>query len=932
MAARTIGREDQLNAIRAFLDDAHGGGSALVVSGEPGIGKTALWEAGLDESRLRGCRVLESRCAEAETGLSFAVLSDLLTPVLDDVASLLPTPRRHALEVALLLAEPREDAPDARAIGLALLDSLRLLAERTPVVVALDDVQWMDRSSAEVLQIALRRATDVRVRLFATVRDEHEVSLPIDLGRSFPAGALMRISLGPLSVGALRLLLKERLSLTLARPQLARLHEVTGGNPFFALELVGELQRTELHLHAGRLLPVPGSLRELLSRRLARLPAETADLLVTVAALGRATVDVVVAAHPGEGEALEVLESAVREGVIVSEDGRLRFAHPLLASLCYEQASSRRRRAVHRTLAGVVADVEERARHLGLAATGPDMETAAVLEAAARDASARGAPAAAAELLEEARRLTPATAPHDRARRGGDAGWCWFVAGDGGRAQVLLEQALAEAAPGRERVHALARLGRFHFQSGDRRAAVGLYTEALEESGDDPALGAEVHEGLAWSVHLLRENAPLAAHHARAAIELAAEAGDVGVLADALVVLAQSEFFMGGGLPSPAMERAFAVQSDPTEVRVLRRPDQHWAMMLLCADELDEARSIMLAVRELAVEGGDETALPWILMRLAHLELLAGNWAQAREHADGGLEIALEAGQKPLQADLLCTRALLAAHRGDAGLARTLGEEGLDQARRLGTGIGVRIAPWALGLLELSLGDAEAARTRLEPLRRDSERARIVDPGDNRYLPDLIEALVLLGRLDEAGEVLAGYERIARSVGRASALAAAGRCRGLLSAAHGELEDALTELAVAVAAHRRVPIPFEWARTLLALGSLQRQLRRRKAARETLQQALAVFEQLGSELWAVRARSELQRIGGRTASRDELTPAERRIAELVAEGKSNREVAATLAVSVHTVEAALTQVYRKLGVRSRTELARKFAGAGLSKL
>jgi len=924
MAATTIGREDQLNAIRAFLDDAHGGGgSALIVSGEPGIGKTALWEAGLDESRLRGCRVLESRCAEAEIGLSFAALSDLLAPVIDDVASLLAPPRRHALEVALLLAEPREDAPDARAIGLALLDSLRLLADEIPVVVALDDLQWIDRSSAEVLQIALRRARDVRLRLFATLRDE--VSAPIDLGRSFPAGALTRISLGPLSVGALRLLLKERLSLTLVRPQLARLHEVTGGNPFFALELGRELQRTGLRLHVGQPLPVPGSLRELLSRRLARLPAETADLLVTVAALGRATVAAVVAAHTGEGEALEALEPAVREGVIVSEHGRLRFTHPLLASVCYEQASSRRRRAIHRALAGVVGDVVERARHLGLAATGPDMETAAILEAAATHTGARGAPGAAAELLEEARRLTPATAPHDRVRRGGDAGWYWFVAGDGGRAKVLLEQALAEAASGRERVHALARLGRFHFQSGDRRAAVGLYSKALEESGDDPALGAEVHEGLAWSLHLLRENAPLAADHARAAIELAAEVGDVGVLADALVVLAQSEFLMGGGLPSPAMERAFAVESDPAEVRVLRRPDQHWAMMLLYADELDEARSIMLHVRELAVEHGDETALPWILMRLAQVELLAGNWAQAREHADAGYEIALEAGQKPLQADLLCTRALLAAHRGHADLARTLGEEGLDQARRLGTGIGARIAPWALGLLELSLGDAMAAQRRLEPLRGDSERARIVDPGDNRYVPDLVEALVLLGRLDEAGKVLAGYEQVARSVGRASALAAAGRCRGLLSAAHGGLEEALAELTAAVAAHHRAPIPFERARTLLALGSLQRQLQRRRDARETLQQALAVFDQLGAELWADRARSELQRIGGRTASRDELTPAERRVAELVAEGKSNREVAEALVVSVHTVEAALTQVYRKLAVRSRTELARKFA-------
>ena len=363
-----IGRDHELHSIEAFLERINDGPVALVLSGEAGIGKTILWEAGVEQATERFGRVLSHRSVEAEALLSFAGLSDLLAPVFDDVAPALAPLRRRALEVALLLAEPGAESSDPRAIGLALLDVLRVLAEESPVVVALDDVQWLDTSSAAVLQIALRRLRDERVGLLATLRKLPEIAAPFELESSFSDEHLERLWLGPLSLGALHRLLRERLGLELTRPELARVLETSAGNPFFALELGRELVRTNERPAAGRALRVPASLRELLGGRLGRLPAETIGVLLHAAALARPTVDLIAAAHGDREEALDALDTAVREGVVEADDSLVRFAHPLLASICLEQAPLARRRAVHRVLARAVSDAEERARHLALAA------------------------------------------------------------------------------------------------------------------------------------------------------------------------------------------------------------------------------------------------------------------------------------------------------------------------------------------------------------------------------------------------------------------------------------------------------------------------------------------------------------------------------------------------------------------------------------
>jgi DNA-binding CsgD family transcriptional regulator len=312
---------------------------------------------------------------------------------------------------------------------------------------------------------------------------------------------------------------------------------------------------------------------------------------------------------------------------------------------------------------------------------------------------------------------------------------------------------------------------------------------------------------------------------------------------------------------------------------------------------------------------------------LSEVELLSGDWGRAERYADEGYDAALQTGQPSQQAVLAGSRALVAAHTGDVEVARATAGEALRLADATGSGFAELLARWALGLLELSLGDAERAAHELEPLLEATEAAGVREPGLARFVPDAIEARIRLGQLEGAAELLTTHEERARRLDRPSALAAAVRCRGLLLAARTDLGGARAALDAAFAEHARVRLPFERGRTLLALGAVQRRTRQRRLARETLNQALAIFEELGAELWAGQAHAELTRIGGRAGASNELTPSEQRIAELVAEGKTNKEVAAILVVTHRTVESALTQIYRKLDIRSRTELARRLTTA-----
>ena len=915
-AASVIGRDDELGDVEAFLARVEDGPSALVLSGEPGIGKTILWQTGVEDARKRLGRVLICHGVEAEASLSFAGLSDLLGSVLVEAGPSLAPPRRRALEIALMLAEPGEVAPDPHAIGLAVLDILRVLAEQGSVLVALDDAQWLDPASAAVLQIALRRLSDEPIGLLATMRKAPELGEPFELERAFPDGRLERISLGPLSLGAVHSLLTERLGLDLTRPELARVREATAGNPFFALELGRELVRTNTRPTAGRALPMPESLHELLSGRLDRLPTHTGDVLLQAAALARPTVELVTAAHGDRERVLEALEAAVREGIVELDGSQVRFTHPLLASLSYEQAPVWKRRAVHRALAGAVSDVEEHARHLALAAECPDALVASNLDAASEQAAGRGASGAAAELSELAARLTPDDPSLARKRRFRAAS-LRRLAGDIEHAVARLRELLEEVPPGVERADVWLEL--LMTERGPR-TQIELCDEALADAADDEVRSARV---LRWraGAHLMAGDARAALADAHAALELAKRADDPFLLAVVIAWVALIETYRGETTPG-LLERGLELEKLlGLQLEWNDSPRYMLARRLTRLGEIERARGIWEELESDALERGDEGSRLILLWQLSMLEWLAGRWGQALEQATAAYELTEQTQHGHAWTWVGRAKALIEADLGLVEQARLSAEEGLARSESTSREYYTLVTLGVLGRLELALGNLQAAGEHLRELPGRLLAGGISDPAEPLW-SDAIETLVALGETEQARAYLERYEANAKRLGSPWALAAAARCRGLLCAAEGDLSAAGAAFKDSLA--HAAAFPLERGRALLCLGVVRRQAQEKRSAREALVQARAVFEELGARLWAEKAQAELRRISGRAPASDELTESERRVAELAAQGRANREIAAELFMGVSTVEAHLSSVYRKLGVR-RAELATRLA-------
>jgi AAA ATPase domain len=402
-----IGRGAELAALAAFVQQIEAGSAALVLEGDAGVGKTTLWRSALDLALERDWRVLTARPASAEAQLALAGLGDLLGDALDDVFDVLPSPQAEALRVALLLERPR--APlDARLLGVSTVSALRALQAPGPVLLAVDDAQWLDEPSAKVLSFSWRRVAGAQVGLLLAQRTGEP--LPDGLAELEP---LERLVVGPLALDETHRLLDDRLGIVFPLPALRRLHAVSGGNPFFALEVGRRYDADRPALATGRAPPLPERLLELVASRLAALPPATGEVLAAVAALSQPTP--AVAARLAGGD--DALGPALAEHVLELDGDVLRFAHPLLAAAAYEAVDPLRRRRLHRRLAAVVDDDDERARLLALAAEGPDEEVAGALEGAAMRARQRGLTATAAQLCEQARRLTPAGSGGERDAR-----------------------------------------------------------------------------------------------------------------------------------------------------------------------------------------------------------------------------------------------------------------------------------------------------------------------------------------------------------------------------------------------------------------------------------------------------------------------------------------------------------------------------------
>ncbi len=920
------GRAAELNQIRGFLDEVTGRPLVLLIEGPAGIGKTTLWATGMEQAGSRGWPVLSCRPVQSEAPLSFSALGDLLEAVPDAALDGLPRPQRQALDVALLRAEPGPDPPDQRAVAVALLGVLRALAEEAPVIIAVDDMVWLDGSSAVVLEYALRRLTTQPVGLLATVVSGDPASQAASARQRLPRDRVRSIEVGPLGPDALAAMLRDKGGPHRSWPEVVELCEASGGNPYFALELAAALGASGGRRGAGQPFPVPESLQPLIRRRLAGLPRAGRDVaLVVAAASAHPTVELVLAACGDDRFAQDGLDSAEAAGILEVAAGRVDFTHPLLRSLHYSGASERQRRQAHKCLAGATAMAEERVRHLALAAAGPDEGLAGELAAAAQIAFRRGAAVAGAELADLAHQLTPPGRVAARAERLVAAGRLHLAAFDPGGARKLLEAAIEISGPGHARAAALHDLARVVGYSEGAFASRALLVQALGEAADGSALKAALHRDLGYVMGISTDGFTAATQREfQAAYDIAERIPDEALMSQLVAFQALAEFVTGHGVRRDLIDRALAHRRPGKRVAMEMRPAVVISNLLRSADDLAGARALLTEEYAEATEQGSETDLPFVLMHLVALETWAGNLELAETYADHGYRVALAADAVTLRACMHSARAAVLAFRGPLEDARAEAEAAIEAGLRCGVYYAVLLGSQALCLAELVSGNPASAHARLALVTEATSGRGMIDPGWMALRPvtDDIESLIRLGDLAAAEALLASLEERARRLDRTSARAAAGRCRALLASAHGDHETASAALEQAFAAHDRLEMPLELARTHLVAADVSRRARHRIVARQHAETARVIFARLGAAPWAQRADAELARLGPSRPGGLDLTSTERQVARLVAAGRTNREVAAELYLGLRTVEAHLSAVYRKLGVRSRSELTR----------
>ena len=906
-----VGRERELAAVEELLAVGEPELRALILEGEPGIGKTTVWQAAIDAASPER-QVLSCRPVEAETKLSYASVADLLMPIVDAGLPVLPDPQRNALEVALLRAAPAGRAPDRRAVATGVQSLLQRAAAILPVLVAIDDVQWLDVASAAVLAFALRRLASSALRVVVAARVEDDtVSDPLGLAGALP-GHVTRLRVGPLTLSGLHHMIKAQLGHVFPRPVLQRISQESGGNPLFALELARALIDSGARPVPGEPLPVPHSLATLLRTRVARLSEDAREALLACACLSDPTVGLVGATG---------LDEAERAGVIAIRDGRIRFTHPLVASAVHMEAAPDRRRAMHMRLAEIVPDLEEQARHLALGVEGPDEDVASHLAAAAREAGARGAPHAAVELAELANRLTP---PESKAgpERELELAEQRFRAGDTAEARRLLERFVDEQAPGLVRARGLELLARILHVAGTSGSAATCCEEALADAEGDERLLARLHVTLA---RVSYDDFERAGRHARIAFELldALDDPDPELMVQALCAEIDRRLLTGEGLAMDLVDRALELERNAPAPDVADRVSACLGSWLKQTGDFEGARHWLEVTYRAAVEEGDDSSLPYALSHLPQLELWTGNFDEAERRAREHLELAEETAQIDQRRQALFNLSLVHAHMGRVEEARTEAEELLDSAETDDEPWSISNALAVLGFVELSLDNAVAAAAHLA--RNIEIRDALGANLPLRAHADFVQALVELGELDRAEEVCAEFLRRARTGGSAPALALALAGHGRVAAASHDLDRAAASVDEALVEHDRATVPFDLARTLLVAGQVHRRRRARKAAHDAFVRAKTIFDELGAPLWSARADADLQRIPTRPSAQEELTPTEQRVAELAAAGRTNREMAQLLFMSPKTVEANLTRIYRKLDISSRAELGATMA-------
>ena len=889
-----VGRERELAAVGSWLGAVPDGCAGLLFTGEPGIGKTTLWEAAIERGHDLGATVLTARAVESELPLGFVALGDLLGEVADDVLPQLPSPLAGALGAALLRTPPREGL-DPYAVGRGLTEALHQLSLHGPLLLALDDLQWLDAPSARALAFAVRRLGK-GTAIVATLRLDASDPVELRLGLE---GRLSEIEVRALPIGAVHDVLRQG-GLIVSQRDSRQIHTASGGNPFYALELA----------RSGAAPGLPPSLRAVVDDRLRSVSEAALAAIERVAVQGPAPLSAVLRF----GVEARAIDEAVAAGVMVVEGGSVRFAHPLLASGALAAIPPMRLRELHRQAAGLADLVEDRARHLALATDGYDGTAALLLERSAGSAQARGALESGINLIAHACRLTPPTDIEDLARREVIQADFLYRAGGHAQASALIEDVLRGDAAGVVRARAL--IHRVQHDS-DPAVAVARLEEAVLLSTGDDVVGARALATLAWMRGAWGGDIQPAKVEAEAAVALAMTTGDRGVQTTALTTAGILEALHGDPGAEVYLERAVE-SADPIEgVAGDRLPFVAFAHQRFWRGDWAGAERWLDVERGHALRNGEESRLERLDVFQADLEIRRCHWSEAARLLDAALN---SAGSGYWRTRALLWRALLLARRGDRAALDDV-EEARTSTAAEDDPLLKATAEYAIGLVALAEERAADAAQRMGPLPARLQAHGLHELSILLVAPDAVEASLDAGDTSFAATLTDELERRALSTQHPLGVPAAQRCRGLIALTEGDTDDALHHLGRSNDGFRRAAAPYEAARTLLVAGAALRRAGRRSAAAEMLTAASDTFLSLGALRWKGRADQELRRARPRARTDHALTTSEQRVASLVVVGRTNREVAAQLHTSVGTVEAHLTRIYRKIGVRSRTELA-----------
>jgi DNA-binding CsgD family transcriptional regulator/tetratricopeptide (TPR) repeat protein/energy-coupling factor transporter ATP-binding protein EcfA2 len=935
--ARLTGRGALFTTARAALD----AGDSVLLTGEPGIGRSTVVAAVVAALAAERAGTVVLRCApaEAERQLPFLGVIDLLSGVGDAVFEVLSSREQAVLRAALhrsaARGEMREEArgrsyesayDDVLTLRMAVLKTLTALCERSPVLLVLDDAQWLDRPSAEALAFVARRARRLPLTAIAAVRTPYgRAGAGSRKAEALCPGPVLALAVPPMTEREVAALLAGQDGPAWPRPVLARLHAASGGNPYAALELsraLAEESRATGRDPSGP-LPIPPALRRLLLARLAPLTPRARRTLLAASAAARPTVALL--RRAGCDTAPADVHAATRLGIVEpSPSGAVRFAQPLMPRVVYEEAAPAARRRVHAALAEAADDAVERAHHLASLSPGWNAETAAALTAAATAARRRGAPAIAARLGQLAADHTPSGDPAADADRRLTAAEDAVAAGDYALARGIAHEVLAESARPADRVRAWIVVVD---SCGQAMAEVAdVFPQALEDARDDPELLARLHYRLSWRAWLVEGSAAAALPHAARSAVLALRAGDRRTELLALTQQSALEFYLGRPGAERTLARALAAPQDP---RVLF--DHNGPVFLkhrrhLLHDRLDDARTELRALVYTVRYRGSAESLCQCLSGLAQVEILRGRCEAALDLAHQALRVTEQAGLSQGPAWYAVALAEAAGGSADRALAAA------DRARRHSEDDDDQLyLPRALhaeGHIRLLRGEPAAAVHALQRVRLLETGQGQGDPAVRRWQPDLAEALVATDCADEAAELLAETRAQAARLGRHGLLAVLDRAAALVTEARGDPTAAAARLEHTAARLAALPYRLEEARTHLVLGRLHARQGAQAPARAALTEAARLFTRAGAHPWLAVTTTALDHLDvpphtpASPVGLDALTATEHRVALLVAQGASNREIAAHLTVSVKTVEAALTRAYRKLSVRSRVSLAR----------